>query len=233
MDTYEHEVLALTQRYLRDVVEALNACPFARRSREAGRTHLRLFRPQCGEALEALAERAAQAVAAAQSKHPDAEAVLLVFAPDRGHPFAQAGPFEAFLRQFQAAHRASATPPFYSVAFHPELSAPEPEAATPANLVPALRRSPYPLIQCLRADVMDEVRHNAQVRAQEKLNRELGQSPGLSTSYYVFSDPTLSAEIATQNHRNLGNGAGREELERRIKALLAARDAVEANAVRS
>lgn len=146
MTTEAEAALARSDRYLGDFVEALNLCPFARTCREAGRLHRRvLFEP----------EEAAAAVAEIEALPPaSVEVALLIFPRFDGGARA----FEAFrveVREQMARAHAGGEPPFFCVAFHPELPM---DLADPHRAVHFIRRSPDPTLQLVRASVLREVR---------------------------------------------------------------------------
>jgi len=197
--------MALAARYLESVVEGLELCPYARPARSAGgvrmeRVGTRHDAGHCAARVAALAQDAA------------VEAILLVFDLDAGDARHEARAFAAFLRQFQSLHRADGSPAFYSVMFHPGI---EERAArtTPDSLVQVIRRSPVPMIQCLRASVMDAVRAQAQSGARERLAAEA------PSGRWALSDPVLSHAVAQANFARYGDGAGRRLLEERLHTL--------------
>lgn len=218
-------ILELHERYVVEVVEGLGLCPFARKSREQGRVHRPVFRspPDPG--------RAAQTVAELVAEHPDTEIVLLTFVVDAHHPWRNAPDFEAFTKDVRETYQALPAPVFYMVAFHPELGGPpDGTRLNQDNLVPLLRRTPDPVIQCVSASVLDRVRREAQQAARERMRAMLAdQDPALAELFdkSISPDPELSAEIARRNFTSVGGGEGREELERRIAAILEARRALE------
>jgi hypothetical protein len=143
------EVLARNDRYLREFVEALSLCPYARRCRAAGRLHRRVVRsrdaaPAAIQQIEALP---AEAV----------EVALLIFPDEPANGEESARAFEAFCaglrdRMF-AAHSGEA--PFYCVAFHPDLPR---DLLDAHRAVQFIRRSPDPTLQLVRASVLRSVR---------------------------------------------------------------------------
>jgi len=229
----EH-VQALHDRYLLEVVEALALCPFARRCREQGRVARPLFYSPDPPAPEH--PGIDPAIVAAEldrctRANPELEVVLLTFvlppAPD--HPWHDLDVFETLVRGVRDAYeaRVPAGLRFYMVGFHPRLQGPDPRRpATPDGLVPWLRRTPDPVIQCIRADLLDQVRRQAQAAANARFLEEMGR---LGPEYRALaataiqSDPELSADIARHNFASVGTGPGRAELDQRIAALLAAR----------
>lgn len=204
------DAMLLASRYLESVVEGLELCPYARPVRRAGgvrmeRVGTRHGAVHCAARVAALAQDAAT------------EVVLLVFDLEAGDPRHEARAFEAFLREFQGRHRADGSPAFYSVMFHPgieERVAP----TTPDSLVQVIRRAPVPMIQCLRASVMDAVRAQAQSGARERLAADA------PSGRWALSDPVLSQAVAQANFARYGDGAGRRALEERLDGLRARPD---------
>ena len=224
----EAVIQAIHDRYQREIVEGLNLCPFARRSRELGRVHRPVFvatgarDPSPLEVARALGELVA-------SNH-DAEIVLLTFPIPPGHAWNQPPSFEKFLAQLRT--QWSALPPpreFYMVSFHPRLQLPAGRSLTADSLVSVLRRSPDPVIQCVDAELLDRVRKQAQVSGRERMLRELEQQdPALAALFArsVSADPELSSDIARQNFSAHGGERAHAALEQAIVALLLERDRV-------
>ncbi len=146
MTTDAEAALGRNDRYILDFVEALNLCPYAKRCRESGKLHRRVL-------LETSA--AAEAIAGIEALPPDSvDVALLIFPRFTGGARA----FEAFrgeVRDQMARAHAGGDPPFFCVAFHPDL---------PMDLLDAhravhfIRRSPDPTLQLVRASVLREVR---------------------------------------------------------------------------
>lgn len=234
-------VQALHDRYLVEVVEDLGLCPFARRCREQGRVLRPLFYARDGAdegepdgADEGEPDAVARELAAQVLAHPDVEVVLLTFVLPRAreHAWHDVDRFEDVVRAVRDAYeaelrRTGGGTRFYMVGFHPGLRGPDSRRPpTPDGLVPVIRRSPDPVIQCIRADLLDSVRRQAQVAANARFLEEMGK---LGPEYRALaaqaiqSDPELSADIARHNFASVGAGPGRETLERRIAEILAAR----------
>src|SRR5690606_30116999 len=163
-------VEAIHTRYQREIVESMNVCPFARKSRELGRVHRPIYFAAEGPTADVVAAE----LYSLDRAHADAEIVLLTFACGGAHPWSQPNEFETFLGQLRQAW-AEFDPPraWYMVAFHPNHRRADGRARTQDNLVPDLRRSPDPVIQCVNAEVLDRVRREAQRVAHERMRREL------------------------------------------------------------
>lgn len=206
-------------RFLVEVVEDLGLCPFARKSREQGRVH----RPIWWVAeREPAPDDCARALADLCATKDDAEIVLLAFVVPADHRWSDAETFASFASAVRQAHDASKTERFFMVPFHPAFEpappGPRPRLPTPEALVPMLRRTPDPVIQCVRASVLERVRAQAQVTARERLRERFASDPVMSAMIEksVQADPELSADIARHNFAAVGAGPGRDALEHRI-----------------
>jgi hypothetical protein len=213
------------ERFVREVVEDLGLCPFARRSRELGRVHRPILRAGDSETDPA---RSAAALAEIARTHADAEIVLLTYPVPDTHAWAEYRRFDVFVGRVRDAYAALGPGPvFYMVGFHPAFGDVDPERVGPESLVPLLRRTPDPVIQCVRAETLDAVRRQAQSVARERMQRELhARDPALALLFErsIQPDPELSADIARHNFETVGRGAGRAELERRIADIRRDRD---------
>lgn len=214
---------ALHDRYLVEVVEHLGLCPFARRSRELGRVHRPLWWVREGLAPAEVAAVLATVV----REHPDAEILLPTFVVPADHAWNDAETFATFVPELRAAYQATGGPEFFMVAFHPGFAA-VPQRHSPDALVPSLRRTPDPVIQCVNAEVLERARRAAQATARDRLRERFADDPIMAAliERSVQADPELSAEIARNNFAAVGAGAGADELNLRIAAIAAARAAV-------
>ncbi len=130
--------LGRNDRYLREFVEALNLCPYAKRCRETGKLH------RCVVFSAEAALPSARAVELLPAE--TVEVALLIF------PRFDQGPraFDELCRGVRDGLR-----DFFCVAFHPEL--PE-DLLDQHRAVSFIRRSPDPTLQLVRASVLREVR---------------------------------------------------------------------------
>jgi hypothetical protein len=229
----ESAVQAIHDRYQREVVEGLGLCPFARRSREQGRVHRPVFmvdperpfaRPDHPVDPREVVDRLARLV----DEHEDAEIVLLTFPLPPEHPWFEVARFERFLVDLREVWQADArSRDFYMVAFHPRLTTATDRSVTADSLVPLLRRSPDPVIQCVDAAMLDRVRRQAQETARERMLRDLeARDPALAQLFArsISPDSELSGDIARQNFATLGDPAGLARLAAKITELHAARE---------
>jgi hypothetical protein len=141
VESIEAEALARNDRYLREFVEALELCPFARKCRESGRLARRVLRG--GRPGEATAQAVRELEATAEE---EVEVALLIYPEFEGDVRA----FEGFRDETRRSLRL-----FYCVAFHRDL----PMDLSDANrAVSFLRRSPDPTLQLVRVATLDRVR---------------------------------------------------------------------------
>ncbi|HTO95583.1 MAG TPA: DUF1415 family protein [Myxococcales bacterium] len=149
MTTPDEEALARNDRYLREFVEGLRMCPYARVCREGGKLLRRVLRSR---------EQALPAIAGLEALPKESvEVALFIFPGEPATGEASARAFQSFCAgvrdQMFARHRGE--PPFYAVAFHPAL----PRDLSDANrAVQLVRRSPDPTLQLVRASVLRSVR---------------------------------------------------------------------------
>ncbi len=141
MESIEAAALARNDRYLREFVEALELCPFARRCRESGRLARRVLRGGRPGESTAAAVRELEA-----TTEDNVEVALLIYPEFAG----RVGDFHDFCVEVRSSLRL-----FYCVAFHPDL----PMDLSDANrAVSFLRRSPDPTLQLVRVATLDRVR---------------------------------------------------------------------------
>ena len=182
MESIEAGALARNDRYLREFVEALELCPFARKCRESGRLARRVLRGERPAEATAAAVRDLEATAEEQ-----VEVALLIYPEFAGDVRA----FEQFRDEVRRSLRL-----FYCVAFHPAL----PMDLSDANrAVSFLRRSPDPTLQLVRVATLDRIRSgrpagSVYVDASRLSPDELRKLGPL---------PSLSDQIAAANLRTL------------------------------
>jgi hypothetical protein len=168
------EVRRLLDRYIVEIVEAYDLCPWARPARTGGEVTVDVLWGAAGLAdWTAAAERALAA---------PATRVAMIVAPE----------LAATPRELRAVRdEVAARIPAAGVAdFHPDA---ELDLATPARLVPYLRRSPDPLLQLVPLALLDSVRGQppaADRAAQAKMLR--GVAPPLRGD--------VADSIAATNH---------------------------------
>jgi hypothetical protein len=169
----EREALARNDLYLRQFVEALNLCPFARRCREEGRLVRRVILDEY--VLPALL-RAAAEVETLPEKHCE---VALLVVPGFTDGAA------AFLDLCAEVRRPLRH--FHCVAFHPELKA---DFSTENRAVQFLRRAPDPTLQLVRIATLERVRG-------ERTGGTVYVASNAAKDVHL--PPSLSEEIARAN----------------------------------
>jgi hypothetical protein len=141
VESIESRALSRNDRYLREFVEALELCPFARKCRETGRLERRVLRG--GRPAEATLEAIGELE---RTREEAVEVALLIYPEFVGGLRA----FEEFRDDVRKSLRL-----FYCVAFHPDL----PMELSDANrAVSFLRRSPDPTLQLVRIVTLERVR---------------------------------------------------------------------------
>ena len=195
MESIEARALARNDRYLREFVEALELCPFARRCRESGRLARRVIRGERPGEATAAAVRELEA-----TTEEEVEVALLIFPEFAG----EARDFEDFCREVRPDLRL-----FHCVAFHPDLPM---DLSDENRAVSFLRRSPDPTLQLVRIATLDRVRSG---RPGGSIYLD---TSGLSLDEIrVRGQLSVSEQIAQANFQTL-----RERDPARLAALLAA-----------
>jgi hypothetical protein len=143
--TTAEAALLRNDRYLREFVEALGLCPYAKRCREEGKLHRRVLLGR-SEALPAIAEVEAL-------PEDEVEVALLIFPGEPGDGAAAARAFEEFCAELRP-HLKS----FYGVAFHPALPR---DLLDAQRAVQFIRRSPDPTLQLVRSSTLTALRGDA------------------------------------------------------------------------
>ncbi len=144
--------LARNDRYLREFIEALNICPYARTCREAGRLHREVLEQEAPEPAPVVAR-----IHALESGPDDAVDVgLLIFPALRLEP----RPFEAFVRAVRQGYEKDRKRlvTFFMVGFHPEMVM---DLTNADRAVSFMRRSPDPTIQLVSVRALDRAHEGA------------------------------------------------------------------------
>ncbi len=158
--------LERNDRYVREFVEALGLCPYAKRTREGGALH-RLVRLEPGGApgtaeFEAAVAGLGAAIEEIERMPAGSVDVGLVIFPAlvpalaRGLEASRA--FESLVssaRERMQARHPGGDSPFYCVAFHPDFAE---DLADEHRAVRFIRRSPDPTVQLVRSSVLRAVR---------------------------------------------------------------------------
>jgi hypothetical protein len=193
--TTPERALERNDRYLREFVEALHLCPYAKRCREEGKLHRRVLASR-GETLAAIRE--------IEAAPPDSiEVALLIFPAEPADGEASARDFESFCASIRPSLSA-----FYAVAFHPDLPR---DLLDAHRAVQFIRRSPDPTLQLVRASVLRAV------RGSDQGGSRYVDAKGLSLEQLLMlaSPISLADRIAEANLETL-----RREGPDRLEALL-------------
>lgn len=146
---FAQQALARNDRYLREFIEALNICPYARTCRESGKLHREVIDVATPD-VDAVAAR----VAAVEEMPQGSVEVALLILPRLQ---LEARPFEKFVAAVRA-HREKARDrrlSYFLVGFHPDLPM---DLANADRAVTFLRRSPDPTIQMVSASAIERVK---------------------------------------------------------------------------
>lgn len=145
--------LRRNDRYLREFIEALSICPYARMCREQERLYRAVFL-QSQPTPQSVAEHVLSLESLSQF-----EIGLLLFPnfAGPGRP-GEAHPFERFVTETRNLYGKLRRPPpgFFLVAFHPAMPM---NLANPDVAVRFMRRSPDPTIQLVRPGVIESIRN--------------------------------------------------------------------------
>jgi len=206
------EATRIYLRYATEFVEALGLCPWATQAREEGHTRVEVV---LGDVPDA------HAVLDAFSADTGVAVGLLVF-PRLGH--LSRPEFErrvAALRE--ADQNRHGSPPMALAAFHPDARA---DLGTPARLVPFIRRSPDPTIQCVRIAALADVRRPFDAGTDYV-------DPSTVDLAEFLSRPVKKPLHERVAHANLQTieRVGVEEAERILAAIFADRDATYGHAL--
>ena len=182
MESIEAAALARNDRYLREFVEALDLCPFARRCRESGRLARRVLRG--GGPGEATASAVRELEATPEDQ---VEVALLIYPELEGGVRA--------LEELRDEVRRSLRR-FHCVAFHPELPM---DLSDENRAVSFLRRSPDPTLQLVRIATLDRVR-SGRPAGSVYLDRSKLSAEELRSLQPAL---TVSEQIARANLRTL------------------------------
>lgn len=185
---WRREALRLNDRYLREVVLGFGLCPWAERAMAAGEVRRGVVLAEVPALADALAfiDELAQA--------GSATAVGMLIFPRAASTSAA---FDRYTEEVRRADRercrAEGRKDFVMAAFHPDGA----EAfATPYQLVSFLRRTPDPMIQLVRAELLDRLR---------------------------VTHPTLSEDVAQQNFTTV-NARGAAALDAVLRDIRRDRD---------
>jgi len=148
----ERETVRLTERYVSEVVSALDLCPWAARALATSTVQISVITDIFGASqLSMAARRCGEQLAVTTS---DIELVLLVL-PRLSVRRLDMDTLLGLLRDDLAAREGVAS--FAVAAFHPEA---DPDTTTGERFIPFLRRSPDPLVQAVRFASLERIEHH-------------------------------------------------------------------------
>jgi hypothetical protein len=189
------EALRLCDRYVNEIVLGFGLCPWAEPALRAGR----VGRAVCLSAVPSPAECLPFFDAFGAATEPVLDIGLLLF-PRHTAGWAGFGAFAEQVRRAESTRRglAGTGPVFLVAAFHPDGAH---TFTNSSQMLSFLRRTPDPVLQLVRSEIVDHVREN---------------------------QPTASDDVARRNHRALGADPsgpfGVDALERAVRAIRADRD---------
>lgn len=175
------EALARNDRYLREFVEALAICPYARTCRETSR----LYRQVLLHTQPDAAALVGRILELSTPEFADVEVGLLILPRLR----LSASDFDRFVRNVQRSYQQQRPPGvsgYFVVAFHPENDM---RLDNPDVAVRFMRRSPDPTIQLVRPEAIARL---CGERDREILSRNIAET-GLRT--VIANDPRKLAEL--------------------------------------
>ncbi|MBH24036.1 MAG: hypothetical protein CMH57_06225 [Myxococcales bacterium] len=217
------ELHRVHDRYLIDVVEALSLCPFASRARDQGEVVRVLVRlddwrdrpvtatgsvPWHGPTIvhrrgDPSPEEVARFLSDVAVLRPRAAVFLLTFILPDGHPWHDRYAFDRMMQRTSLQHRRrDPQRRFYMACFHPVMPTSEGLwPATAANLVHRIRRSPDPVIQAVRADVMDQLRADHRKVARGRMRADLESLPA-EIAHIIAHNPEAVESLSDAIDRN-------------------------------
>jgi hypothetical protein len=136
--SFAQEVLRIHERFLVEVIEKLQLCPWAEGTRQSGALKRAVILDQ--DPLEEILAWDENVLVG-----------ILIFPRFSGGPEA----FDEHLKQLRKSEQLRRKSPFVTALFHPRLSF---SAETPEQLVPLFRRSPDPSVQFIRHAALESVR---------------------------------------------------------------------------
>ena len=193
------EVLRINDRYLTELVEGHDVCPFARGARTGRAVTQRVLLDETPDPASGLA-------AISELEAEEGLAVALLIYPRLGLP---PEGFERFVSELRARDQARRPPPFAMAMFHPDGDY---GAESPRRLVMFFRRAPDPTIQLVRFSVLDAVKGNSPIDGKYLFEFS---AQGLAELERRAKEVSVSEQIARDNFAT----AGREGIPR-LQAIL-------------
>ena len=192
------QALARNDRYLSELVESHDICPYAKRCREDGR----LARAICWTTQPDV-HRAVEAIVALENRAEDPfEVALLLFPGLIELPWRQFDGFHAEVRQ-RYQERFGRDASYYVVPFHPGYDRVDRDQGT---LVRFWRKSPDPTFQFVSIAALEPLRKKQPEISQSRMAAELlAQSKDPQTLLKALADkrpkPSASERVALNNFR--------------------------------
>jgi hypothetical protein len=141
----ERAALAVYARYALEIVEGLGFCPWAAKARREGHVKQAVVASATPTPADAVAR------IAAFEADPAIEIGLILFP----RVAMARAPFDRWVAEVRLADEARGPVIFALAAFHPDAVA---DTGSAGKLLPFIRRTPDPVIQCVRRDVLERVR---------------------------------------------------------------------------
>jgi hypothetical protein len=193
----EQEVLRINLRFVKEIIEAKQVCPFARGSRFDGTSVRRVCMtttPNIDAIIEVIKEL---------EKVTDPQVIVgQIILPRLSMEPRDYLEFISSVGKTNADRFPGSRPVFVYAGFHPQLTY---VTESPSRLVPFFRRSPDPLMQVVRLAVLDEL-HAARPSGSQFWD-------GTPESFARLMEPrpeSITDRVARENHEKAING----ELER-------------------
>lgn len=185
---FEHEARRVHDRYLVEVVEAFGLCPWAREARTTGRVNVHVTFVTVSDPLLLLAE----VDACMRDSATEVGMLICPMLPVSARTFRH---LAAAVRAAEEARRPRGEQQIAIADFHPIAAA---DLTTPERLVPFLRRSPDPMLQIVRAEVLARVRRTEDHGTSYV---DPAQLAALALDQLKPPAPSLAARVAQSNMR--------------------------------
>lgn len=209
-EEWVREAERLHCRYLVEIVEAYDLCPWAQRARTEGRTRVSVV-------LEGEDQAVAPSIGSLDRWALDGIEIGFIVFPRLGLGRIEFDRFVSRLRSSDAERHPLGNVPFALAAFHPEAS---PDVADPERLVPFLRRTPDPCVQAIQMTTLERVRR--------------GTPAGTQFVDVASLEATVSEEAATPSLRDRIARTNLETVRRvGVQALRSGLDAIQEDRVRT
>lgn len=155
-EEWVREAERLHRRYLMEIVEAYDLCPWAQRARTEGRTRISVV-------LEGEEQAVAPSISSLDRWALEGVEIGFIVFPRLRLDRLEFDRFVSHLRSSDAERHPLGKVPFALAAFHPEAL---PDVADPERLIPFLRRTPDPCVQAIQMATLERVRRGAPAGTQ-------------------------------------------------------------------